>query len=205
MRSFLQSILTLAAAGTLAVCGRAATITFDTAPGCCGSFGGPVTENGFTYSLGIGTLFLNSAGNPGQDMEGYHGTGGGGLQIVSASAGNFMFSAVDYAAFSSTGTGSQTLLVQGFLGATLVGMEQYTLANSGGAYNWTTESASNLAGKTISTLLITLNANTPSGNLSWQSIDNVVLTSASAPEPGTFMAGLAALAGLWIGKKRFLS
>jgi hypothetical protein len=62
----------------------------------------------------------------------------------------------------SSATGSQTLKVEGFLGGSSVGFDQYTLANTkvfNPKYdNWTTEAASLLAGKSISELDITLSA-----------------------------------------------
>ena len=94
-------------------------ITFETAT--VGPFTGPVTENGFTYSTFSGGLFVNSLGNPGNDMEGMSFAGGGGLTIVSATSGNFDFDDIDFVAFDFSGTGSQPLKVEGFLGGSLVG------------------------------------------------------------------------------------
>ena len=127
-------------------------ITFETAPSGPG-FTGPVTENGFTYSTLSGGLFVAVNGHPGQDMEGTETVGGGVLKIVRAGGGDFTFDDIDFSAFAHSGTGSQTLMVEGFLGGLPVGTDQYTLANTntfnGPAYsNWTTEAASVLAGKT---------------------------------------------------------
>lgn len=175
-------------ASTLASPALANTITFETAPFGAG-FTGPVTENGFTYSTLSGGLFINALGNPGQDAEGNEVAGGGGLKIVSATGSNFNFNALDFSAFALSGTGSQTLNVEGFLGGSSVGVDQYTLANTNvfnPKYdNWTTEAASVLAGKSISELDITLKAGI-AGFFS-ENIDNVVLTplQASVPEPSS--------------------
>jgi hypothetical protein len=167
------------------------TITFETAP--LGSFSGPVTENGFTYSKLSGVLLINPllVGNPGKDAEGTI-SGGGVLKIVSATGSDFNFNALDFSAFDFSGTGSQTLKVEGFLGGSSAGVDQYTLTNTkifNPKYdNWTTEFASVLAGAGLSELDITLNASiTGSGLLFNESIDNVVLTPelAAVPEPST--------------------
>ena len=194
-------------ASTLASSALANVITFETAPSGDG-FTGPVTENGFTYSTLSGGLYVNGFGNPGQDMEGSQTVGGGVLKIVSATGGDFNFDDVDFAAFASSGTGSQTLNVAGLLGASLVGTDMYTLANTSTFApkysNWTTEAASVLAGKTLSELDITLNAGgTPS--LFLEAIDNVVLTSVSAavPEPSSLALLGAGVLGLgWIRRRR---
>src|SRR5438045_306632 len=94
------------------------TITFETAD--TGGFTGPVTENGFTYSTLSGGLLVLTNGNPGQDMAGLEFSGGGVLRIVSASGGDFTFDGLDFAASGSTG--SQTLMVEGFLGGSSVGV-----------------------------------------------------------------------------------
>ena len=136
----------------------------DRAPGF--GFAGPVTEDGFIYSTLSGALFVTGGGNPGQDMEGDAVLEGGVLDIVAAgSPADFMFSGLDYAAFDSSGTGSQTLTVVGLLGGSVVGADNYRLDNTDVSFptyaNWTTELASNLAGKTIDALHITLNAGFP--------------------------------------------
>ena len=153
--------MVVASALTVPLPALASTITFDAAN--VGLFTGPVTESGFTYSKLSSALLVNPllVGNPGKDAEGTI-SGGGVLKIVSAAGGNFNFNALDFSAFDSSGTGSQTLKVEGFLGASSVGVDQYTLANtkvfSPKYDNWTTEAASVLAGKSISELDITLNA-----------------------------------------------
>jgi hypothetical protein len=162
------------------------TLTFETANP--GAFTGPVTQDGFTYSKLSGGLFVDQFGNPGQDMEGLSAAGGGVLKIVSATDSNFNFNAIDFAAFDILGVGSQVLKVEGFLGGSSIGVDQYTLTNTkvfNPKYdNWTTEAASVLAGESISELDVTLNASLAnSGSLFSENIDNVVLTLEQAPVP----------------------
>ena len=119
------AVAAMVAASALVSSALANTITFETAPLDQG-FTGPVTEDGFTYSTLSGGLFVNGFGNPGQDME-PETVGGGVLKIVSATGGDFDFNALDYSVWSISGTGSQTLVVKGLLGASTVGMDTYTL------------------------------------------------------------------------------
>jgi len=163
-----------------------------------------------------GALFVNNLGNPGQDVEGASAVvgaaGGDVLKIVSAALGDFDFDGLDFAAFDLSGTGSQTLKVEGFLGGSSVGVDQYTLANtnkiSNSKYsNWTTEVASVLAGKNISELDITLNANAAnSGSLFDEAVDNVVLTpeQGAIPEPSslTLLAAAAGASLVWLRRRR---
>jgi hypothetical protein len=158
----------------------------------------PITEAGFTYSPLSGGLFVTNFGNPAQDAEGLQTAAGGVLKIVSADGSDFNFNSLDFAAFAFSGTGSQTLTVEGLLGGLSVGIDQYTLINTkifDPKYgNWTTEMASVLAGKEISELHITLNANLAS--ISNENIDNVVLTPelAAVPEPASLaLLGVAVL------------
>jgi hypothetical protein len=156
-----------------------------------------VTENGFTYSSS--GVSLAPFGNPGNDAEGVISLGGGVLKIVSATAGNFTFDDVDFAAINFGGnTGTQTLTVKGLLGGSVIGMDTYTLTNTnntGPPYgNWTTEAASVLKGVTISELDIPL----PAPGV-YEAIDNVVLTSLTptpAPEPSSIALLATGLLGL---------
>jgi hypothetical protein len=137
-------------------------------------------------------------------MQGGPNAGGGALKIVSAGGGNFDFAALDFAAIDFSGAGSQTLMIEGFLGGLPVGTDQYTLANTGNIpfTNWTTEAASVLAGKTISELDIELNAGNSPTTFA-ESIDNVVLTPVSAPVAEASLALLAAgLPGLGLVRRR---
>jgi hypothetical protein len=197
IRSLYAAIAAIVA-NALAPSAFADVITFETAP--FGFFtGGPVTENGFTYSLLSGGLFVGGEGNPGREMEGGANAGGGVLKIVLAGGGDFKFNDIDFAAFEQDGAGSQTLNVKGLLAASTVGTEMYTLANTNiqPYANWTTEAASVLAGKTISELDITLNAGINGfRNGFLEAIDNVVLTPAAIPEPSTIVLLATGLLGL---------
>jgi hypothetical protein len=154
-----------------------------------------------------GALLINPllVGNPGKDAEGTI-SGGGVLKIVSTTGGDFNFNALDFSAFDILGTGSQTLKIEGFLGGSSVGVDQYTLANTkifNPKYdNWTTEIASILAGTSLSELDITLNASTAgSGALFNESIDNVVLTpeATAVPEPSSLtLLGVGAAGASYI-------
>jgi hypothetical protein len=170
------------------------TITFETAS--IGGFTGPVTESGFSYSTLSGGLFVNSFGNPGHNMEGTEAVGGGVLKIIQAGGGNFDFNDLDFAANQLLGVGTQTLVVQGLLGGSLVGVDQYTLPNNS---VYVTETASVLAGKTLSELDITLNAGTTPETFT-ERIDNVVLTP--VPEPNGLLVLLLGLPGIMFYKRR---
>jgi hypothetical protein len=209
-RFLLRMLLLIGVASAIAIPAMADTVTFETAT-YGPDFTGPVTEAGFTYSTLSGSLFVDASGNPGQDMEGCDVCGGSGgvLQIISATAGDFSFDGLDYSAYDPSDTGTQTLTVDGYLGATLVGTATYTLSNTDiymPTYaNWTTEGAGGLAGDTISSLDIILNAS-PAEHSS-ENIDNVVLApTASAAEPSSLwlsVIGLLAIMALVARSKRY--
>ena len=186
------------------------TITFETATLGAG-FTGPVTEDGFTYSTLSGRLFINQFGNPGRDAKGNQSLGGGVLKIVSATGGDFNFNALDFAAFDLLGTGGRLFFtVEGFVGGSSVGVDEYTLTNtaifSPRYANWTTEAASVLAGKTISELRIPLIAsNAGTGFTFGENVDNVVLTPvlAQIPEPASLaLLGVAVVGAGFIRLRR---
>ena len=193
--TFRNAAIAMVVASALAPPAFADLITFETAP--FNGFAGPVTENGFTYSKLSGFLFVAGNGNPGRDMEGGINGGGGVLKIVSATGGNFIFNGLDFAAQALSGTQSQTLQVEGFLGGAPVGTDQYTLPSKNSPLNWTAETASVLAGITVSELDIPLQGGVnPEFD---EDIDNVSLTSlaAAVPEPASLtllLMGLASLA-----------
>jgi hypothetical protein len=185
--------LALAAAGFSA---QAAAVTFSGASH--GSPFGPFTEeSGFTVSTYSGTLFSNSYGNPGADLEGDINHGGGVAQVVASDSSLFTFLGLDYAAYAPSGVGSQTLIVIGLLYGVQVGFESYTLNNtnifSPSLANWTMFDASNLAGQALDTLRITLNAG---GYGSTQAIDNLRFGPAEAPEPATWAMMLLGIGGV---------
>lgn len=163
----------LAAASLCLACftAQASTITFSGAPSGSG-FTGPVTESGYTYSLYSGTLYINSDGNPGKNVEPTFGSGGV-LQIVSANGGLFDFGGIDV---GSEGAGSIT--VSGYNGSELVGTDTFAGQNTGlpGGYN--TYVSSNLFG--LTSLRISLPGSPETA------IDNVVVNAtAVTPEPSS--------------------
>lgn len=189
----------------------ASTITFETAsPG--GGFTGPMSENGFTYKISSGGLFVNTFGNAGHDMEGQQIRGGGTLTIAAVGGGTFTFDGLDFAAYSASDMRSQTLTVVGQRDGSIVGMDHFTLTSTSifdPAYaNWTAETASALAGMNINELDIILkpaSANDP--DFFSMAVDNVALTFvAPAPEPSTPAILLAGLFGLvWLQRRRLHS
>jgi len=216
-RFLLRSVPLILALGLLSLPASASTITFSGAT-FGQNFTGPVTEAGFTYSTLSGSLYVDNHGNPGNDMEGCSvcapSPPGGVLQIVSATpGGTFTFNQLDFAAYDQSAFASVSITLEGYLGATLVGADVYTLpgtstcTGSPCSYsNWTTEVANVLAGDALSSLDIVLPAslNTgtpPPGPETYAAIDNVVLTPTmvTTPEPGSLMllgASLIGLAGL---------
>src|SRR5262249_28378568 len=109
--------------------GASATVTigFEAASPQGPGYTGPNTENGYTYSTDSGNLYLNTFGNPGQDIEAQLGTAGGVLKVVSATPGAQLFYAgVDFSVFAAPGN-SATITVTGLLGGSVVGVDTYTL------------------------------------------------------------------------------
>ncbi len=123
MKSLLVCVAAVAC--LLASASLANTITFETASSGSG-FTGPVTEDGFTYSTLSGGLYVNDFGNPGQDLEGTQFDGGGVVKIVAVGGGDFTFDQLDYAAYDRTGSGSQTLTVNGLFNGSLAFTDTYT-------------------------------------------------------------------------------
>src|SRR5437879_6099973 len=82
---------------------RAGVITFAGTNGPIGP-GSPTTEGIFTYDTLSGSLFRDSDGNPGNDMEGNSSAGGGVLRIVRSdlAGGLFTFDASDIRFESNT-------------------------------------------------------------------------------------------------------
>jgi hypothetical protein len=199
-----RALLTLAVAGMLggmsSAAATAGTITFETANVGVG-FSGPVTEDGFTYARFSGALFVGgSHGNPIRDMEGDARQGGGILDIVRAGGGLFSFDSTDFAAVDGIGQDVLALTVNGYRAGSLVGTDTFLLATTAVTTpkygNWTTELASQLSGAPLDDLQFVLFGEVTSAHFSFDAIDNVVLTPASAPGSLTLMFPALAIASL---------
>lgn len=208
--SMIGIVKALAAAVTFCAATAAASlanvITFEAAP-TSGVFYIPIDEDGFRYSPGGWGYVWTGRGNPGKGMAGVGFDHGGRLVITALGNRDFTFESVDFAAYDASGAGSQKLLVVGFLDGVVVGAEQYTLANTSVFLptfgNWTTETASGLAGRTLDLLQFVLPAGFyPSNHM--VTIDNVVLTpgAVETPEPSSLFLIAAGLAGLRIARRR---
>jgi hypothetical protein len=150
-----------------------------------------------------GSTYVNQWGNPDHDLEGFVtlAQSGGGLTVNFVSP--TMFSGLDYAAYSQSGTGSQDLIVNGYLNNLLVGSESFSLDNTSTFFpsysNWTTFAPVNLAGVSIDQLDIFLNAS----STSVQAIDNVRFgAAASVPEPGTWATMLLGFGAVGFAMRR---
>jgi hypothetical protein len=201
----LKILATAAALAMSAVGAHAATITFE-GPTWGPDFTGPVTENGFNYSTGSGHLYLNTFGNPGQDMEGQMFGDGGVLTIVKDSPGLFTFDSLDFGAYDAFHTFGQTLTVNGYLGGNIIETNTFSLnganASGGTLSNWTHET--NILPTQIDRLDIVLNAKAVDGNVDQQrqfyaAVDNVNLTGvpgSGTPEPATWAMMVIGFGGL---------
>ncbi len=193
------------ALSVLASGAQAGTITFETAPNPDFFLLGPVVEDGFQYS-GSDAIFIGSNGNPGLNAEAYPDFGGGVLDIVAEDGSLFSFTSLDYAAYDSSGEGSQTLMVSGYLNDVLLLSDFFELDNTSindPAYgNWQTMYASALVGLQIDRLSISLNGGVDESTF-YQAVDNINLTSA-VPEPATWAMMITGfgLAGAMLRRRR---
>jgi PEP-CTERM motif-containing protein len=184
----------LLAAGFVTATANAGTVGFS---GCTfGGFTGSVSEGVFTYSKLSGSLFCDSDGNPGNDMEGMSSSGGGVLDIVrnDVAGGLFTFSAADVRFESGQAVG---ITFVGLLNSVTVATDILTTtANT----LWTNRTPINLNGVSINELRVTLPG--PAGGAA--DVDNINLTpgvAAAVPEPSSLMlilsGGFAGLVLMW--------
>jgi PEP-CTERM putative exosortase interaction domain len=199
MRAF--KILLAVAALAMAVPASATTITFDTAPLGPG-FTGPIHENGFVYQQTYGSLFVNSKGIGGHDLEAQAGTWGGAMVLYRENGGTFLFNSVDFAAFEIGPSHTQAISLVGVTKGGTMFQEYYTLPTtdirSPTYANWTTEFATTggLAGLELKSLAFVLFAYT--GEIPcYTAIDNVVLAdpngNTGVPEPASLALVAAGL------------
>jgi hypothetical protein len=185
----------------MAVPASATTITFDTAPVGPG-FTGPVHESGFVYQQTYGSLFVNSKGISGHDMEAQAGTWGGAMVLYRQNGGTFLFNSIDFAAFEPGSPQDQAISLVGVTKDGTTFQEYYTLETTdigSPTYgNWTTEFATmgGLAGLELKSLAIVLFAYA-SEVPCYTAIDNIVLTppngNTGIPEPASLALVAAGL------------
>jgi hypothetical protein len=194
----------IAALGVRVTSARAVpmTITFETAPP--EFLTAPVVENGFTYALVSGSLYVSPNGRPGQDMEGDGSGGGGVLGLASnVAGGTFQFVRLDFSAYNIAAGTPGTITVTGLLGGATVGSDSYTLAavDVFPYTNWTSEQAVNLAGRVVDTLLISL-PGSATDDAFYDNVDNIQLDATSVPEPTSLALLGAGVFGLTVLYRR---
>jgi hypothetical protein len=209
----------MAAALPSAAFAATTTVTFEPAPYGL-DFVGPVQEGAIDYQATSGSLVVNTYGNGGYDLEGEMFQGGGSVGFASATPGGlFTFLGLDYATYQAMSLGSQSLTVRGYLNGLTIATDIFTLANAKlgdgdqAFANWTSFTATNLAGRALTALQIDLvGGGTGAGQQFTQAIDNVRfgnmveidVPSSPAPEPatwGTMVAGFG-VAGAALRRRR---
>jgi hypothetical protein len=196
-------IVVLAVMLSCAAPSAASVITFDTAP--LGTFGGPVTENGFVYYNGFGNFAVAGLGRSGQDLE---ARVSGGIVVVQRDGGGlFTFDSIDFAAFDSMGISDGSLIVGGVRNGAFLSFPTFTLPGTAVTTptyaNWKTEYASSLRNVPIDTLLIVMGAGFEPG-VNYTAIDNLKV-SPYVPEPASLALFAAALAGVFARRRKSAS
>lgn len=175
-------VLTLLVTAVLASPAQAAVITFDGIPPT-GLTTGVFTEAGYDLALAGMFTHTESAGNV--EIEPLCCASTGSLTVTRSGGGAFSFDAVDLQL--EYGQGPTTLRLEGFLMGVSQGVD--TLATSSSAY--ATFLASVLSGDAIDTLVITGDRDFVSGI----AFDNLAVSDAAVPEPGTMLLLALAAAG----------
>ena len=192
-RAVLYLLLVVAFASAVPASAYADTITF---VGPIGPIdpGNPTVEGIFRYDVLSGQLFRDSDGNPGEDMEGSSGGGGGVLRVVRNDmvGGLFTFDASDIRFEYDMAV---QITFTGLLNGITQGTDVFTTTADS---TWTTVDSINLAGVDINELEVTLIASPTTAT----DIDNLVLTpvtSSTTPEPSSLLllgSGIGGLAGM---------
>ena len=193
MRQTMLCLLAGAALGCATA--QAGTLTFESQS--TGFFVGSATESGYTFTNASGTLLVWPNGNPGKAMEGTVANGNAELRVTRAGpVPYFTFESLDYAAYSLSNGGTQSLTVQGYLLGNPVGSDSWVLTGSNVPSNWTTELPTNLDAVVLDELRITLLASLSPTEM-YQAVDNIVLADvASLPEPGGLTLLMIGLIGM---------
>lgn len=180
-----KALLPLGALGALLASSIAqgAIIRFEGVGPVGTSVTGNFVESGF--NLGVNGLYVDTGGNTGRELEPTYPSSSGSLIVTRVGGGLFTFAGIDIQ--REYGTGGAALQVRGYLGANLVGTDNYN-ATSG---TYSTRAAGNLWGDFIDRLVITGERDSTEG----VSFDNLVVNAVNAvPEPGVLaLLGLGAL------------
>ncbi|MEQ8232217.1 MAG: PEP-CTERM sorting domain-containing protein [Gammaproteobacteria bacterium] len=195
-------LLTLVLASTTLLPLSAAAVIIDFDNISTGSFTGPASEDGFTYSLLSGALRGDASnGNPGGNMQGDQ-RAGGVLSIARMGGGRFTFDGTDIASFEAFGI---DVLFEGLLLGTVVGSDTFTTSfppppsSSPPSFDrWSTHSSSGLAGIAIDELRVDLFGDGAGDRSAWAAVDNIVLTAVTG-DPGNDVPEPTSLALLALG------